>query len=146
MIIFSTFQSYYYNRADVALPNFASYFKKSADEALEHAQKFMKHQNDRGGKLTLSSISKPKKDEWGTALEGLNSALSLERELNQAVLGLHGFCDENDDYHSADFIEGNFLDEHVKAIKELTSHICNINRVGVKEIGEYVFERQSIGN
>ena len=59
-------QSYYFDRDDVALAGFAKYFKKSAEEELEHAQKFMKYQNQRGGRIVLQAIKKPEKDEWGT--------------------------------------------------------------------------------
>ena len=138
-------QSRYFNRADVALPNFSQYFKKAADEENEHAQKFMKHQTERGGKVVLKDIPKPEKDEWGTGLDALHAALQLERDVNQALLDLHAVADKHSDYHTSDFLEGNFLHEQVDAVKELTSHICNLNRVGKTGHGEYHFERESIG-
>lgn len=104
----------------------------------------MKHQNDRGGILVLSEISKPEKDEWGTALDGLNFALTREHQTNDAILKLYELCEKHKDHHSADFLEDNFLEEHVNSIKEITAHICNLNRAGVKEIGEYLFEQQSL--
>lgn len=56
----------YFDREDIALPNFAAYFRKAAHEELEHAQLFMKYQNERGGRILLADIKKPAKDEWGT--------------------------------------------------------------------------------
>ena len=50
------FQAYYFDRDDVALKGFSKFFKDSADEEREHAEKFMKYQNMRGGRVVLQSI------------------------------------------------------------------------------------------
>jgi ferritin len=50
------FQSYYFDRDDVALPGFSKFFKKSSDEEREHAEKLMKYQNKRGGRIVLQDI------------------------------------------------------------------------------------------
>ncbi len=136
-------QSFYYDRADVALPNFAKYFKKAADEEYEHAQKFMKHQNNRGGQIILKPIEKPEKNEWGSGLDGIATALALERRVNQSLLDLHAVAGKHNDVHTSDFIEGNFLLEQVEAIKELAGHMTNLERVGAGH-GEYHFERESL--
>ena len=91
-------QANYYDRHDVALPGVSKFFKKSAHEELEHAQKLMDYQNKRGGKVVLKDIRKPAKDEWGSALEGMKSAQELERNVNQALLDLHGISDKHNDY------------------------------------------------
>lgn len=53
---FLIFQSYYFDRDDVALPGFRKYFKKSSDEERGHAEKLMKYQNMRGGRIVLKAI------------------------------------------------------------------------------------------
>ena len=50
------FQYLYFDRDDVALPNFAKFFKKSSDEERDHAEKLMKYQNQRGGRIVLQDI------------------------------------------------------------------------------------------
>ena len=67
-------------------------------EELGHAQKLMEYQNKRGGKVVLSDIKKPAKDEWGTALDGMKVAQQLERDVNQALLDLHAVSDSHNDY------------------------------------------------
>ena len=91
-------QSYYFDRDDVALYGFAKYFKKSADEEKEHAEKLMKFQVQRGGRVKLSDIKKPAKDEWGSGLEAMEAALELERTVNQALLDLHKIADKHGDF------------------------------------------------
>lgn len=61
------------------------YFKKASDEEREHAMKFLKYQNKRGGRIILKDITAPEKKEWGTAEEAMNTALNLERDVNEVI-------------------------------------------------------------
>ena len=49
-------QAWYFDRDDVALKGFHKFFKKSSDEEREHAEKMMKYQNLRGGRVVLQPI------------------------------------------------------------------------------------------
>lgn len=55
----------YFDRDDVALPGFHHFFSKCSEEEREHAEKFMKYQNKRGGRIVLQDVQKPEKGEWG---------------------------------------------------------------------------------
>ena len=46
----------YFDRDDVALKGFHKMFKESSDEEREHAEKLMKYQNKRGGRIVLQPI------------------------------------------------------------------------------------------
>ncbi|PIO39824.1 hypothetical protein AB205_0126240 [Aquarana catesbeiana] len=48
--------SYYFDRDDVALRNFAKYFLHQSHEEREHAEKLMKMQNQRGGRIFLQDV------------------------------------------------------------------------------------------
>merc|ERR1712121_388202 len=78
--------AYYFDRDDVALPGFSKFFKKSSDEEREHAEKLMKYQNKRGGRIVLQDAERPQRDEWGTGLEAMQVALQLEKSVNQSLL------------------------------------------------------------
>uniref|UniRef100_K3ZJZ0 Ferritin n=1 Tax=Setaria italica TaxID=4555 RepID=K3ZJZ0_SETIT len=64
----------YFDRDNVALKGFAKFFKESSDEEREHAEKLMKYQNTRGGRVRLQSIVTPLTEfdhpEKGDALYG----------------------------------------------------------------------------
>jgi len=135
--------SFYFNRDDVALPGFAKFFKESSDEEREHAEKLMKYQNTRGGRIVLQDIKKPERDEWGTGLEAMQVAMQLEKSVNQSLLDLHKLCSSHDDAQMADFLESEFLEEQVKAIKEIGDHITRLKRVG-PGLGEYIYDRESL--
>lgn len=94
----STLKSYYFERDDVALKGFAKYFRKASKEELEHAEKLMKFQNDRGGRIILQDIKRPAKDEWGTGLDTMQAAMELEKTVNQALLDLHKVADKHSDF------------------------------------------------
>lgn len=57
----------------------------------------MKHQQLRGGRIVLQAIPKPEKDEWGSALEAFQAALSLEKLNNEALLQVHDLAQEAND-------------------------------------------------
>ena len=102
----------------------AKYFKKASQEELEHAQKFMEFQNKRGGKVVLQDIKKPAQDEWGTALDGMKTAQTLERQVNQALLDLHATADRHNDYQVCSIITFclcKSLQEHTRSFQHAVS-------------------------
>ena len=92
-------QAFYFERDDVDLKGFAKFFRDSAKEEFEHAEKFMKYQTERGGRIVLQDIKRPDKDEWGTGLDAMETALALEKTVNQALLDLQKISDMHGDYH-----------------------------------------------
>lgn len=142
-----TYQSmaFYFDRDDVALPGFSKFFKHNSDEEREHAEKLMKFQNQRGGRIVLQDIKRPERDEWGSGLDAMQTALALEKHVNQALLDLHKLSDSHGDAQFCDFLEGNFLTEQVEAIKELSDHITNLKRVGTG-MGEYLFDKHNLSS
>lgn len=137
--------AYHFDRDDVALPGAHKFFKKASDEEREHAQKLMKFQNQRGGRIVLQNIVKPEKDEWGTLMEAMQAAQTLEKNVNQSLLDLHKTADTHEDKQMCDWIEANFLTEQVEAIKELGDYIRNLQRVGTG-LGEYMFDKETLGD
>lgn len=133
--------AFYFDRDDVALKGFYKFFKESADEEREHAEKLMKYQNMRGGRVALQPIQKPEKDEWGNGLEALETALALEKSVNQSLLDLHKVADKHGDAQMMDYLEGEYLKEQVEAIKDLSDKITNLKRVG-PGLGEWHFSKE----
>lgn len=135
--------AYYFDRDDIALNGFHKFFNKMSDEEREHAQKLMHYQNMRGGRVLLGDIKKPVVDEWGTALNAIESALQLEKTVNQSLLDLHKLANEANDPNMCDFIENTYLQEQVESIKELSGFVANLKRVG-PGLGEYMFDKETL--
>lgn len=135
--------SAYFDRDDVALPGAHKYFKKASEEENEHAQKLMKFQNQRGGRVKLNDIKAPEKDEWCSLYDAFSVALDLEKKVNQSLLDLHGVADSHKDPQMCDFIETHYLTEQTEAIKEIGDYLTQLKRVGTG-LGEYIFDRETL--
>jgi len=133
--------AWYFDRDDVALPGFHKFFKESSEEEREHAEKFMKFQNARGGRIVLQGVEKPDRDEWGSGLEAMQMALALEKNVNQVLLDLHKIASQHEDGHMTDFLEGEFLTEQVESIKQIGNFVTQLKRVG-PGLGEQLFDKE----
>jgi len=136
---------FHFDRDDVALPGFAKFFNDSSKEEREHAELLMKFQNQRGGRIVLQDIKKPEQDTWGTGLEAMQAALTLEKNVNQSLLDLHSVADSHGDKQMADFIENHYLTEQVEAIKQLGDYVTNLKRVG-PGLGEFLFDKHTLSS
>ena len=54
-----------------------------AKEEHEHAEKLIKYQHLRGGKVVFQPIDRPAQDSWDTTLAGMEYALTMEKQVNQ---------------------------------------------------------------
>jgi ferritin heavy chain len=133
--------AFYFDRDDVALPGFSHLFEHDSEEEREHAEKFMKYLNKRGGRIILQDVKRPDRDEWGNGLNALQIALDLEKKVNQSLLDLHALATTHNDPHLTDFLEGEFLDHQVDAIKELGDRITRLKRAGPEGLGEYIYDK-----
>uniref|UniRef100_UPI00398F447F ferritin heavy chain B-like n=1 Tax=Pristiophorus japonicus TaxID=55135 RepID=UPI00398F447F len=136
-----------FDQDDVALRHFAEFFKEQSHEEREHAEKLMKFQNRRGGRIILVDIQKPEQEEWSNGLVAMQRALQMEKNVNQSLLDLHKLSTESTDTCVCDFLETHYLDEQVKMIKKLGDHITNLKRLGAPEngLGEYLFDKHILG-
>merc|ERR1712062_511878 len=134
--------SSYFNRDDQALHGFAEHFKKESGEERAHGMKLMEYQTKRGGRVVFQDVAKPTTMDWGTPIEAMEAALGLEKTVNQSLLDLHKVADG--DAHLCDFLEANFLDEQVDAIKEISSWITKLKRNG-PGLGFHLIDREING-
>ncbi|XP_068227290.1 ferritin-like [Palaemon carinicauda] len=139
--IYLSMGSYFY-RDDVALPGLCKFFKESSAREKDHVQKLMEFQNKRGGRVVFQPIQAPPKSEWGTALEALQSAMELEKNLNQAFLDILTEADEKGDPHLDEFIEDEFLEGKVDLLEKLGRMITQLKRAGPSGLGEYLFDKE----
>ncbi|KAL3531655.1 hypothetical protein ACH5RR_005176 [Cinchona calisaya] len=135
----------YFDRDNIALKGLAKFFKESSEEEREHAEKLMKYQNVRGGRVKLLPLKEPPSEfehvEKGDALYAMEIALSLEKLTNEKLLNLHSVADSNNDPQMADFIESEFLGEQVEAIKKIAEYVTQLRMVG-KGHGTWHFDQK----
>ncbi|KAK4274847.1 hypothetical protein QN277_018016 [Acacia crassicarpa] len=137
----------YFDRDNIALRGLAKFFKDSSEEERQHAEKLMKYQNIRGGRVKLQSLLMPLSNydhtEKGDALNAMELALSLEKLNNEKLLNLHKLASKNNDTQFTDFIEGEFLADQVESIKKISEYVAQLRRVG-KGHGVWHFDQMLI--
>ncbi|XP_048190774.1 ferritin light chain-like [Perognathus longimembris pacificus] len=131
---------------DVALDGTGHFFLELAEETREGAHRLLKMQNRRGGHALLQDVQKPSEDESGKTVEAMEAALSLEKNLNQAILDLRALGSAHTDPHLGDFLENHVLDKEVKLIKKMGDHLTNLRRLASPQagLGEYLFDRLTL--
>ncbi|VDM40978.1 unnamed protein product [Toxocara canis] len=137
--------AFYFDRDDVALSNIHKYFIRLSDNKKKMADKLMKYQNSRGGRVVLGTVEKPSRDEWGSAKDAFEDALELEKALNASFMHLHTIAETTDDAHLSDFVEEVLLEPQVEVMKQMGDLLTSAKRAG-PGIGEYLFDRESFGD
>jgi len=131
----------YFDRGDVALYGFRDWAMKNSEEEREHAMKFIKYQNLRGGRYVPMHIPEPAVTDFSSALEAMQHALKMEMMVNENLLKLHRVASSNEDAQLCDYLESNYLEEQVEAIKEIASVVRQLVRTG-PGLGEYEVDKQ----
>ncbi|MBZ3889000.1 Ferritin light chain [Sciurus carolinensis] len=85
-------------------------------------------QNQSYGCTLFQDVQKPSQDEWGNTQDAMEAALTLEKNLNQAILDLHALGSTRTDPHLCDFLENHFLDEEVKFITKRGHHLAGLGK------------------
>ncbi|KAM4524304.1 ferritin, heavy subunit isoform 1-T3 [Odontesthes bonariensis] len=138
----------YFDRDDVALPNFSSFFLERSVKEREQAEKLLEYQNMRGGRILLQTVAKPSKDDWRGGLDALSFALEYQKSLNTCVLDVHRRAGTNNDPHLCDFLEQDFLIDSHDAIKKLGDYVGSLTRLTASEtqgsMGEYLFDKHTL--
>lgn len=137
---------FFFDRKDVALENFASFFLNKSHECTAHAEMFLAVQNQRGGRISFCTISKPERDDWLGGLEAMENAFQLELTLNQSLVALHRLATSKSDAHLCDFLQNHFLSKQLEVLKEMSSYVTNLHQKESPEDGmaEYLFEKLTL--
>ncbi|XP_015926097.1 ferritin, middle subunit [Parasteatoda tepidariorum] len=130
----------------VARKGFAKFFSENSKEEREHAQKLIDYLNSRGSKFSDFNIDMPVKVNWGSAFEALNDALHLEKEVYNQLHHIHDIADVHcKDAHLMDFLEKEYFTEQVESIDGLLRHISVLGAMKDNPLGEYLYDRQLMG-
>lgn len=131
----------HYDRDDVALPGFHTFLKDMSEKKKENADKLMKKQNERGGRIIYKDLEASTTSDWGKGAGGLAAAIAAEKISNQKFLEFHNLAQTHEDKHTMDWIEGEFLNSYVADIKMLADLKQQLSRTG-DGLGEYVFDKE----
>ncbi|EHB05974.1 Ferritin light chain [Heterocephalus glaber] len=71
--------------------------------------------------------------EWSSSLHAIETALALEKNINQALLDLNALGWAHADHHLCEFLVYHFLEEEVKIIQKMDDCLTNLHRLASPE-------------
>lgn len=138
----------YFDRDDVALPNFSKFFLERSRKERDQAESLLEYQNTRGGRIILQTIVKPSHDDWKGGLDAITFSLDHQKSLNQSLLEIHKAAGENSDPHLCDFLESHFFIDSHDTIKMLGDYAGSLSRLISSnphgKMGEYLFDKHTL--
>lgn len=138
----------YFDRDDVALPNFSKFFLERSEKEREQAEHLLQYQNRRGGRIFLHNIAKPTRDDWRGGMDAITFSLDYQKSLNRSLLEIHQTAAENSDPHLCDFLESHFLTDSHETIKIMGDHAGSLSRLVSSDphgkMGDYLFDRHTL--
>lgn len=132
----------------INLPGFEKFFFNAAGEEREHGIKLIEYALMRGhgpvNKTTFNldySFQIPSGTDGETALK---YALKKEEEVTHSIRQVIKACEEgSNDFHLADYLTGEYLDEQHKGQRELAEKIATLNKMkkSAPKLGEFLFDK-----
>ncbi|KAL2078500.1 hypothetical protein ACEWY4_026185 [Coilia grayii] len=138
----------YFDRDDVALPNFSRFFLDRSVKEREQAESLLEYQNSRGGRIVLQTIAKPTREDWRGGLDAITFSLEYQKALNNTLLDVHRVAGIHSDPHLCDYLESHFLTDSHDTIKKLGDYLGSLTRLVSSEphgnMGEYLFDKHTL--
>lgn len=132
----------------VNLPGFEKFFFHSAGEEREHGVKLIEYALMRGlGPVDKASFNLDYSFQVPPGTDGetaLRAALKKEEEVTHSIRGVIKACEEGtNDYHLADYLTGEYLDEQHKGQRELAEKISTLSKMkkSAPKLGEFLFDK-----
>lgn len=128
---------------DNNLPGFANWMKLQAQEEQEHAMKFFNHLLDRGQKVELEKIDKPKSN-WGNAVEVFEDALSHEKLVTKMINDIFEMSETVKDRPSRTMLQW-FIDEQVEEEDQTEKILDDLKKINEDGPGMLYLDRELAG-
>ncbi|XP_037076599.1 ferritin subunit-like [Pollicipes pollicipes] len=129
---------------NVNRPGISDMFFDHAGEERGHAFKLADYLLMRGDHNTnyLQARYQPLKDTWKTGIEALTDALNIEKAVTRHFTNMIKVCEL--DWHAADWLTAEMLDEQHKGVREFTGHITTLRKMQLLQpnLAEYMFDQE----
>lgn len=112
---------------------------RAIQEERGHAKKIAEYINQRGGRVSYTSIAAPASTPT-TALQALHRALEMEKSIHAKLSALIEVASKHNDSHLEDWLV-ELLEEQYESIKKLGDLITKLNRAGPEGLGLYIFDK-----
>lgn len=116
----------------------ANWMKVQAQEENGHAMKFFQHIIDRGGRIELMQIDKPK-TEWFSPLEAFQEAYKHEQYITERINNLVNIALEENDNPASILLQW-FVNEQVEEEGSVSKIVERLGRVGNSPNGLFMLD------
>ncbi len=124
----------------IDLPGFAKWMKVQASEELGHAKKIYEFVYDRGGRVELPAIEKPK-CEWEFPLRAFEDAYEHEVFITKSIHSILDIAREEKDYATNEFLQW-FVKEQVEEELQVELIVKNLKRLGDSPVAIYMLDKE----
>ena len=121
------------------LPGFAHWLRTQAAEEVDHAMKFYNFIIDRGGRVVLEDLGRPK-ETFSSPLELFEESLANEQSVTRAINELYTLTTKEQDYASQAFLNW-FVTEQVEEEKMVSQIIDSLKLAGHKGEALYLLDK-----
>lgn len=126
--------------ANKGLAGFATWMDLQTDEEMTHARKIYDYVNERGGRVILEAIDKPKSD-WESNLEVFEEALAHEEKITAKINDLVTLANKEQDYATNSFLQW-FVDEQVEEEDSVGDVVDKLRMVGESTQGIFMMDEK----
>jgi ferritin len=123
---------------DKSLSGFARWMDLQAEEEMTHARKIYDYVNERGGRVILEGIDKPK-NEWESNLDIFEDSLAHEEKITAMINDLVSLAAEEKDYATHSFLQW-FVDEQVEEEDTVGEIVDKLKLVGDSTQGLFMMD------
>ena len=116
----------------------ANWMKVQAQEENGHAMKFFQHVIDRGGRVELMKMDKPKTD-WASPLEAFQDAYKHEQYITERINNLVKIAMEETDNPASILLQW-FVNEQVEEEANTSKIVERLERVGESTNGLFMLD------
>lgn len=125
---------------DCNLPGMAHWMEKQYHEELEHAERFIEHLYERGARVKIGEIAKPR-ESYDGPLSVFKESLRHERYVTERIDKLMDQAIEEKDHATSSMLRW-FVDEQVEEEANVEAIVRNLEFVGDSHASIYLLDKE----
>lgn len=123
---------------EIDFPGAANFFKIQAQEELDHARKMYDYLFQKGGKVVLEAVEKPKA-EFDNLLNIFEEGLKHEQTVTKRIYNIANIALDEKEHATMSFLSW-FVDEQVEEEENFTNLVKKIKRASGNEANLYMID------
>ena len=125
---------------DAGLDGMSHWMRKQHKEEIEHAEKFIDYLYERGARVIIPEIAKPKEN-YADAIEAFRTAYAHEQYVTSRIYKLVDLAVEEKDYATQSMLKW-FVDEQMEEEDNTGGIVAKLDFLGSDKHGIYTVDRE----